>query len=216
MCIQGLGYIFGHDINGTGRVRHTMLYHSFTRCTEYIGAYFLIPKISDLMGLLNMKQNSECISSEYLHPLLRSALPSHYTYCSIAASVRSAPRRRLDHPTTRRFTRLNNNTWLHNRPAEGLYRIPVDAYRLRADDDVRFEANGAPYDKLHGDVTSVLGGFRRFLLLAASCSGLLPPWWDEPKQRVCETFAMVCHPSHFQNLRRVVGDYGILWHYRDT
>jgi hypothetical protein len=47
--IKGVGYIFGRDSDATGQVRHTVIYHSFTWCTEYIGASFLIPKSLDVI-----------------------------------------------------------------------------------------------------------------------------------------------------------------------
>ncbi|KAH6844553.1 hypothetical protein B0I37DRAFT_164930 [Chaetomium sp. MPI-CAGE-AT-0009] len=125
-----------------------------------------------------------------------------------------SPRRRLDQPIDKPFTRLANGTWLHDRPEKDVYRILIDAYRLRALDDHTAEGGALGDSQIYGGVSSQVRGFRRFLRFANSLSGLLPPWWDAEKRLECESFAM--GPSRFQYLRSAVNSGAIMKHYYDA
>ncbi|KAK4141197.1 uncharacterized protein C8A04DRAFT_31296 [Dichotomopilus funicola] len=102
------------------------------------------------------------------------------------------------------FTRLGQGTWLHGRPEQDVYRLLIDSYRLRAEDNFNFEGD-SPADSLYGGASSALRGFQRFLELAESRAGLLPSWWSEEKKRECEEFGSGgSEEGRFQDLRRRV------------
>ncbi|KAL2201526.1 hypothetical protein P885DRAFT_65762 [Corynascus similis CBS 632.67] len=116
------------------------------------------------------------------------------------ADTMLSPPKGLDQPITLPFTRLDNGTWLHNRPEKDVYRLLIDAYRLRAEDNYNLEGKAGD---LYGGASDGLKGFKRFLQLAGSRAGLLPSWWNAGKQR------------EFQNLRSAVGKSDIIEHYGD-
>lgn len=88
----------------------------------------------------------------------------------------------------------------------------IDAYRLRIDDEHTFEGNAA-VDSIYGGAESSLPGFQKFLRLAVSRAGLLPPWWNAQKQKACETLGM--DSSQWHDLRRVVEKGDVIEHYGD-
>ncbi|AEO69034.1 uncharacterized protein THITE_2119025 [Thermothielavioides terrestris NRRL 8126] len=127
------------------------------------------------------------------------------------AGTTLSPSKGLDQPIAQPFTRLDNGTWLHNRPEKDVYRLLIDAYRMRAEDNHNIEGKA---DGVYGGAPDGLKGLKRFVQLAASRPGLLPPWWNDEKQRECEEFGM--DPSQFQNLRRPVQKSDIIEHYGDS
>ncbi|KAI1753164.1 putative MYND domain protein [Xylaria castorea] len=128
-----------------------------------------------------------------------------------AATVLSPPKG-LEKLITKPFTRLDNNTYLHDRPEEDVYRVLIDAYRLRIEDEYKFEGNAAT-DSIYGGAESSLPGFQKFLRLAASRPGLLPSWWNGEKQNACEMFGM--DSSQWQDLRCAVEKSDVIEHYGD-
>ncbi|KAJ4297333.1 hypothetical protein N0V88_004251 [Collariella sp. IMI 366227] len=123
-----------------------------------------------------------------------------------------SPPKGLDQPITQPFTRLDNGTFLQGRPEKDAYRLLIDAYRLRVEDNYTLEGD-ADIDSIYGGEPNGLKGFRRFLQLASSRPGLLPMWWNAEKQRACEAFGM--DASNFQDLRCTVGKSDIIEHYGD-
>lgn len=91
-----------------------------------------------------------------------------------------------------------------------MYRLLIDAYRLRVEDNYNLEGE-IDADSLYDGQPNGLKGLKRFLRLAASRPGLLPPWWDAEKQRECERFGM--DSSNFQDLRCAVEKSDIIEHY---
>lgn len=129
-----------------------------------------------------------------------------------AGAVRSPPKG-LDQPIIKPFTRLSNGTWLHDRPEKDVYRLLIGSYRLRVEDNYNLEGD-IDADSLRGGEPNGLKGFRRFMRLAGSRPGLLPPWWTAEKQRECEHFGM--DSSNFQNLCGAVEKGDIIEYYRDS
>ncbi len=80
-----------------------------------------------------------------------------------------------------------------------MYRLLVDAYRLRVADDC------------HGDPDRSRW-FRHFLDLVASRK-LLPPWWTREKTEACKALSM--DPSQWQHLPRAIKKSDIAEHYGD-
>ncbi|KAI0455976.1 putative MYND domain protein [Xylaria acuta] len=128
-----------------------------------------------------------------------------------AATVLSPPKG-LEKPITKPFARLDNNTYLHDRPEQDVYRVLIDAYRMRLEDEYKFEGEAAA-DSIYGGATSSLPGFRKFLRLAASRPGLLPSWWNAEKQNACEMLGM--DSSQWSDLRCAAEKGDIIEHYGD-
>jgi mitochondrial splicing suppressor protein 51 len=79
--------------------------------------------------------------------------------------------------TDKPFHALHNKTWLHNRPEEDVYKLLIDVYRFRMEDNYTLEGDAdADADSIYGEATDGgAAGFRRFLRLAQRKSALLPP-----------------------------------------
>ncbi|KAF2006464.1 hypothetical protein P154DRAFT_217803 [Amniculicola lignicola CBS 123094] len=87
------------------------------------------------------------------------------------------------------FTRIDQHTYLHDRPETDVYKLLIDCFRMRQEDDNNFENKQSPYSIYSGASDSVVA-FRHFLDLASSRSNLLPGWWNADKQKACEEFGM--------------------------
>lgn len=131
---------------------------------------------------------------------------------STSESTRLSPPKGLDQPISMPFTRLDNGTWLHDRPEIDVYKLLIDAYRLRVEDTYVMEGEfmeGSLYaGNAHG-----LPGFRKFLKTAATVSGLLPPWWNDEKKEACERLGMV--KSQWSDLRYAIEKHDVIEHYGD-
>lgn len=130
---------------------------------------------------------------------------------SMAGTMLSPPKG-LDQPITQPFTRLHNGTYLHDRPEKDVYHLLIETYRMRVEDNYKLEGE-IDDDSLYAGAPNGLKGFKRFLRLAASRPGLLPPWWNAEKQLECERFGM--DSSQFQDLRCAVEKSDIIEHYGD-
>lgn len=106
------------------------------------------------------------------------------------------------------FHRLNDKTWLHGRPETDVFKLLIDAYRLRMEDNYMF---GDPdEDSLHAGAPSGLPGFRRFLRKAESRAGLLPSWWSAEKKAVCVAYG---NQDGWSDLTTTVEKSDIVEHY---
>jgi splicing suppressor protein 51 len=115
-------------------------------------------------------------------------------------------------PINKPFTRLSNNTWLHERPDTDVYRLLIDAYRLRVEDEYKFDGN-IEEDSIYTGAQDGLNGFRRFLGLVESHRELLPSWWSPTKRELCENLGM--DASQWHDLRCAVEKSDIIEHYGD-
>ncbi|KAM0322444.1 hypothetical protein ACHAQA_009511 [Verticillium albo-atrum] len=129
-----------------------------------------------------------------------------------AAGTELSPPKGLEQPISQPFTRINNGTYLHDRPETDVYRLLLDAYRLRMDDD--YNAGEPDLGGLYGGNPDGLDGFQRFLKLAASREQLLPPWWTPSKQKACEELGMTS--SEWNSLRHAVEKQDVIDHYGDS
>lgn len=111
------------------------------------------------------------------------------------------------------FTRLNGNTWLHGRSETDVYRLLLDAYRLRANDDYNMEGD-VDADGLLAGNPSALPAFKRFLTkVEGKEPALLPGWWSAEKRTACEAMGM--DRGVWQNLMTAVEKSDIIDHYGD-
>lgn len=116
-----------------------------------------------------------------------------------------SPPKGLRGPGSKPFTRLDTDRWLHDRPEDDVYRLLVDAYRLRCDDDAKY-GGGAEHS---------LVDFRRFLARVEGTRGgrLLPVWWAPEKRKACEALGM--DRAQRQSLYLAVEKSDITEHYGD-
>ncbi|KAL2125652.1 hypothetical protein VTJ04DRAFT_2017 [Mycothermus thermophilus] len=120
-----------------------------------------------------------------------------------------SPPKGLDQPISKPFTHLVGGTWLHERPEKDVYRLLIDAWRLRVADEENFGPGGTE------PVGRGLNGFRRFLKLASEHqpSSLLPKWWNEEKENECVEFGT--SGSEWQDLNKKIDKATIISHYGD-
>ncbi|KAK3899181.1 putative MYND domain protein [Staphylotrichum tortipilum] len=84
----------------------------------------------------------------------------------------------LDAPHPTPFTLLEKGSYLHPPlPRTDVFRLLIDCYRLRVEDDFTFEGRPRPADPR--------AGFAEFLGLAEQRKGLLPEWWDRDAKEEC-------------------------------
>lgn len=110
------------------------------------------------------------------------------------------------------FQKLQERTWLIDRPVEDVYKLLVDTLRLRLYDDLIFSnaTHGIPTG---GELTGTAVVFlNRFIELADSLN-MLPGWWDS--YSVC-----ACHiPGHplsiWRNDFHKINIWAITAHYKD-
>jgi splicing suppressor protein 51 len=89
-------------------------------------------------------------------------------------------------PIDKPFHALNDKKWLHNRPEADVYKLLIDAYRLRMEDDYKVSGD-ADRDSIYGGAPNGYAGFRRFVdKIEARNRELLPSWWSDEKARECE------------------------------
>jgi splicing suppressor protein 51 len=125
-----------------------------------------------------------------------------------------SPPKGLDGPVTKPFTRLKTNTWLHDRPEKDVYRLLIDAYRMRVEDDYNY--GEVDEDSIYSGASSGLYGFRRFIGLTASRIVLLPPWWSPEKQEECEQLGMNHNKSNWHDLSCAIEKSDVIEYYGDS
>lgn len=131
---------------------------------------------------------------------------------SSSASSTLSPPKGVDRGVSKPFTRLDNGTWLHDRSETDVYRLLIDAYRLRVEDTYTIEGE-IEYDSVYGGAADGRRGLGRFLDLAATRRGLLPSWWNPEKRAACQRLGM--DASQWCDLRCAVEKSDIVDHYGD-
>ncbi|KAK3331696.1 putative MYND domain protein [Cercophora scortea] len=131
-----------------------------------------------------------------------------------AASVLSPPKG-LDSPIAKPFTRLDNGTWLHDRPEKDVYRLLIDAYRMRVEDMYKFDGD-VEEDSIYSGNSDGKLGFSRFLTKVEKCGGgLLPTWWTPEKKAACVKYGSDGSDS-WADLGAAVEKADISEHYGDA
>lgn len=106
------------------------------------------------------------------------------------------------------FTTSNDSGYLENLPAAKAFAAIIDSYRLRKDDEYKFNGDTSGlYNEEHP-----LPDFRLFLIQAEACGDVLPSWWSQEKRRACERLAVT---DSWCNIKNVVGKSDIIEHYKD-
>ncbi|KAF9580542.1 hypothetical protein BGW38_002756 [Lunasporangiospora selenospora] len=115
------------------------------------------------------------------------------------------------------FTQLYNKTWLHDRSEKDVFQLLVDCFRLKLEDDYKFEGD-VPVDSLYsGNCADSRIPFRAFLKKAEKRDGLLPPWWKTAegttKLDECVTFGLT---DSWANLGFPAEKGDMIQHYNDA
>ncbi|KAL6802427.1 hypothetical protein J3E68DRAFT_396270 [Trichoderma sp. SZMC 28012] len=145
-------------------------------------------------------------------PKIKDQSPNVPDEASKSENIRLSPTKGLEQPISMPFHRLDEGTWLHNRPETDVYKLLIDAYRLRVEDTYVFKAE-LMEDSIYAGCKNGRRGFRKFLRKAATVPGLLPPWWTKEKSAACEKLGM--DSSQWHSLRCAVEKSDIMEHYGD-
>ncbi|KAF1835285.1 hypothetical protein BDW02DRAFT_568166 [Decorospora gaudefroyi] len=170
-------------------------------------------------GLETLQRCSKCKTTHYCS---RECQPNdwkaHKKICCKKQSnhnnsTYSAPRLNdLDLHVRNPFTRLDEGTYLHDRPERDVYKLLIDAFRMRLEDEKKYENRNTPRSIYSGALSSIVP-FRRFLDLAATRPRLLPAWWTAEKRAECEAFG---ESGAWNDLRRRVSMEQMREHYGDS
>ncbi|KAJ5368988.1 uncharacterized protein N7496_008748 [Penicillium cataractarum] len=109
------------------------------------------------------------------------------------------------------FDKLFAGTWLHDRPEKDVYKLLIDTYRMRVEDNYCFKGD-IDMDSIYGEATDDgESGFRRFLRLVEMQRELLPSWWSPVKANEC--VALGLSRSEWSCLAYAVEKSDIIEHY---
>lgn len=100
--------------------------------------------------------------------------------------------------------------WLRRLPKDEVYNAIIDTYRLRLDDEYRWQGKRRGL-YAGGRDNKPIDDFRNFLRQADSVN-LFPQWWNPERQDVCERRAEGCS---WNQLMLYVNDDEIKTHYQD-
>lgn len=182
-------------------------------------------KTAAAANLSNLKACTKCKTTQYCSRDCQKAdWKSHKNVCANNASkayaaanaehsrTYSSPHLKdLEKHVPNPFTRLDQNKYLHDRPEKDVYKLLIDSFRMRQDDDFKFEEKTSPPSVYTGASSSVVP-FRQYLAKTETRTGLLPPWWSTDKQKECETFGQ---SGARNNLREKVTKQDVIQHYGD-
>lgn len=116
----------------------------------------------------------------------------------------------ITHP----FHKLEARIWLHDRPEDDVYKLLIDTFRLRINDDYKFSAIKTK-GSIYAGRSDSLSAFYRYLHLAESRQGLLPPWWSSENSAACVALSMN-DPEGWYSLRFGPEKGDINEHYGDS
>lgn len=128
-----------------------------------------------------------------------------------SVNIRTPPKS-LIAPINKPFHALNDKKWLHNRPEADVYKLLIDTYRFRMEDDYKFSGD-TDMDSVYGGATNGYGGFRRFLEeIEGQNRELLPSWWSKEKALGCERVGRL---DGWSSLNRAIEKGDVIEHYSD-
>ena len=138
----------------------------------------------------------ECQREDFkAHKKFCPLLAQHKKFVDTEAAAQEdgdqAPRsRNLDVHVEQPFQAIANGTWLHGRSEKDTFKLLIDSFRLRMEDQyrgARMLARGTIYDMRSDDSSA---GFSMWLPEVESRVGVLPDWWSKEKANECVRYGM--------------------------
>src|ERR1700722_699937 len=115
-----------------------------------------------------------------------SQAASHQHSTPIDRPQQSTGRHNPGFNTVNQILGLSNDDHLHELSENEAFTQLIDCFRMRMEDEYTFGQNNIGIYAQEDPIPV----FKRFLDLAESRSGLLPPWWNAEKRRECERIAV--------------------------
>lgn len=107
---------------------------------------------------------------------------------------------------------MDEDTWFHNRSEKDVFTLLIDSYRLRVEDEYKFQGE-CDINSLYGGGNPYTG-FKKFLGAAERNNREgLPPWWSNSKRADCIAFARNKRGSKWSDLHGAVEKSDIIEHY---
>ena len=168
-----------------------------------------------------MKHCSKCKITKYCSRECQSA---HWKYHKVVCNAEkdlkegkafdpsaSTVSQGLSAPFTKPFDALHEKKYLHNRPEKDVYKILIDCYRLRLEDDYKFTGD-VDEDSIYGGAPDGCAGFRRFLNRARKRKSVLPDWWSSEKTKDCMRLGQ---DGGWSNLNYSIDKGDVIEHYEN-
>jgi splicing suppressor protein 51 len=113
----------------------------------------------------------------------------------------------------RPFHALHERKFLHNRPEDDVYKLLIDCYRFRVEDDYKY-AGEVEEDCVYGGAPNSYEPFKRFLRKAEGRDGLLPSWWSSAKAKACLEYGK--NKGNWSDLCCAIEKHDVTEHYGDN
>ncbi|KAJ4292748.1 hypothetical protein N0V90_009411 [Kalmusia sp. IMI 367209] len=111
------------------------------------------------------------------------------------------------------FTRIDNGTFLRDRPEKDVYKLLIDAFRMRQADTFVFGRKKG-LGSVYTGAASSIGGFCEFLgTVEQKYRAHLPAWRSADKKKECEEFRE--KGEDWSSSRMKVAKDGLMEHYGD-
>ncbi|KAL2839186.1 hypothetical protein BJY01DRAFT_250604 [Aspergillus pseudoustus] len=153
---------------------------------------------------------------------LKADYKIHKKICSQNAAARehmNNPPRHLSKLVKKPYHKLRDRAWLHDRPRQDVYRMLIDAYRLRMDDEWRSSGQADPKSIYCEGVDSGHDGFHTFIMqadiadVANGSAKLMPHDWNVTDVIECVTQYSMKKEAWSSLSQKINEDY-VYEHYR--
>ncbi|KAF2143219.1 uncharacterized protein K452DRAFT_350326 [Aplosporella prunicola CBS 121167] len=175
----------------------------------------------------DLKRCAKCHTEQYCNRDCQKAhWKTHKKVCAMRAGQTPNPStstpgnaalapKNLDTAIAQPFHCLDDQTWLHGRSERDTYKLLIDSYRIRMNDQYNMEGDIDNDCVMSGNVSSSIRGFERYLrLLHRRAPNLLPPWWNSQKEQECKSAGM--RSSAWESLSACPEKSDFIEHYGDS
>lgn len=167
-----------------------------------------------------LQQCAGCKSVSYCNKTCQKAhWKAHKQNCAVAkaksdgpspstSSGKSAPTAR---DSTKPFTAISQNKFLHDRSEEETFKLLVDLLRMRQEDEYNLGGETMT-GTIYNMEPSSEKAFKTFIRKAKAVSGLLPPWWTDESLKQCLEYSRkssgfsLCHAQEKHDIQETWGD----------
>jgi mitochondrial splicing suppressor protein 51 len=129
-----------------------------------------------------------------------------------ARQAESGSRQKSSKPMMEQMLGMDTKTMLHGKPESEVFKLLIDSYRMRCQDESAFSLTTPKNSLYDGGDPAV--GFREFLDKAKAHGMVLPSWWNDEKRDVC--CAKGNEKTGWARLDKTVSKAGIQGHYQDN